>query len=325
VKVSVLMPAYNAARTISAALDSVLRQTSPADEILVLDDGSTDETLSILNSFKPRITVIEVKPNAGICAARNLLCRRATGDMITLLDADDMWHPRYLEVKSKLFADYPKASVQFVGHKNFSGYSSYEWQSGLAESYDFRPEVIDSQSFFERYNQTPGQFYPSVCSFSKLLLQDIGEEPFKTAAEDAYFLYSAILTGAAVYVPIALAAIRAIDGSLSSNQLKQYLGQVQAFELLNDKYMRLSNSSFKNAFKKDFAGVRRQYAKRLMGASQVSEARRELVKSLGNSTDPRSIAKSSALLAASFLPAAMQPRWPPPYRNGIHKDKVATD
>ena len=80
-KVSVLIPTYNSASFIQITLESVLHQTIAPTEILVMDDGSTDETISILGSYKPRISVFQQR-NRGVADARNELCRRARGDLI---------------------------------------------------------------------------------------------------------------------------------------------------------------------------------------------------------------------------------------------------
>jgi len=213
-----------------------------------------------------------------------MLCRAARGDLIALLDADDVWHPKHLEITCRLFGDHPDAAVFFVGQRNVVGHETFEWDLSQTDYGQYTPEIIDSITFFKRYNKTPGLFYPSVCSFARRVLKDLGDEPFKTAAEDAYFLYSAILTGVAVYVPICLTAIRVLEGSLSSNRLKVYGGQVQAFELLRERYESVGNHRFTSIFRNEFAGARRQYAKRLMGAGRFAEARRELWLSLESLT-----------------------------------------
>lgn len=117
-KISVTIPAYNAERTIRATLDSVLEQTLPPDEILVMDDGSSDDTRSIIDSNEPRITVFQPK-NAGSATARNALCACAKGDMIAFLDSDDVWHPRYLEFQKRAFERNPTAALFFTGHVDF--------------------------------------------------------------------------------------------------------------------------------------------------------------------------------------------------------------
>jgi glycosyltransferase involved in cell wall biosynthesis len=123
-KVSVVIPTYNSAATIQATLDSVLRQTVSPEEILVLDDGSTDNTFSLLNSYKPRITVFQER-HKGASSAYNALCERASGDHVAFLEHDDIWHPNYLEVQLKLFKDYPNGVAFRVGHVNFYGYGNH--------------------------------------------------------------------------------------------------------------------------------------------------------------------------------------------------------
>lgn len=97
-RVSVVIPAYNAARFLEETLDSVLVQTCPPDEILVVDDGSTDETASLASQYIPAVDVIS-QANAGESAARNLGLKRASGDWIAWLDADDVWEPTKLEAQ----------------------------------------------------------------------------------------------------------------------------------------------------------------------------------------------------------------------------------
>jgi glycosyltransferase involved in cell wall biosynthesis len=94
--VSVVIPAYNAADHIRRALDSVLGQTHPADEVIVVDDGSTDGTGRIVEGYADKVRCIRQK-NAGVGAARNAGIMAATGEWIALLDADDEWGHEYLE------------------------------------------------------------------------------------------------------------------------------------------------------------------------------------------------------------------------------------
>lgn len=94
--VSFVIPAYNAASTIRATIESVLRQTYRDFEVLVVDDGSTDETASIVRSFGPDVRNL-YQPNQGLAAARNTGIRATTGKVLVLLDADDMWLPDLLE------------------------------------------------------------------------------------------------------------------------------------------------------------------------------------------------------------------------------------
>lgn len=97
-RVSVVVPAYNSAATIGRALESVLAQTVGGWELIVADDGSTDDTVQRVEAFEDlRIAVVRAARNHGPAAARNLALARASGDAIAFLDADDWWEPRFLE------------------------------------------------------------------------------------------------------------------------------------------------------------------------------------------------------------------------------------
>lgn len=95
-KVSILIPCHNAGRWIAAAVLSALSQTWTDTEVIVIDDGSTDNSVAVLRSFGSRITW-ETGPNRGGNAARNRLLEQATGKWVQFLDADDLLRPRKVE------------------------------------------------------------------------------------------------------------------------------------------------------------------------------------------------------------------------------------
>lgn len=89
---SVIIPAYNSAATLARAVESVLAQSWPAYEIIVVDDGSTDDTLQVARKFGDKVLVIQ-QPNAGVSVARNRGVEAANGDWLAFLDADDWYYP----------------------------------------------------------------------------------------------------------------------------------------------------------------------------------------------------------------------------------------
>ena len=112
--VSVVIPAYNAARFLGEAIDSVLKQSYPDFEVIVVDDGSTDDTPSVLGSYANQIRVVR-QENQGLSAARNAGIALARGEYIAFLDADDVWLGRKLELQVEALAEYPQASLIHTG------------------------------------------------------------------------------------------------------------------------------------------------------------------------------------------------------------------
>lgn len=97
--VSVVIPAFNACRTLPAAIESVLAQTYGNLEIIVADDASTDNTADVVRSFSdPRVKLIQAEANGGEGAARDLAIAHAQGGWLAVIDADDCWLPERLEV-----------------------------------------------------------------------------------------------------------------------------------------------------------------------------------------------------------------------------------
>ncbi len=92
---SVVIPTYNRAGLVAETIEAVLAQSQPAHEIIVVDDGSTDETAAVLRGFGQRITPVRVD-NGGDLVARNVGLRRATGRLVAFCDSDDLWTPGFL-------------------------------------------------------------------------------------------------------------------------------------------------------------------------------------------------------------------------------------
>ena len=111
--ISVIVPAYNAERTILETITSVLQQTFSDFELIVINDGSTDRTLELLNSENdPRLKVFSY-PNGGVSVARNRGITQARGEFIAVLDADDVWTPDKLELQVAALQQHPEAGVAY--------------------------------------------------------------------------------------------------------------------------------------------------------------------------------------------------------------------
>ena len=103
-KITVIIPNYNYAQYIRHAIESVLRQSYQNIELIVVNNGSTDNSLDVLQIFEKDIILID-QPDLGQSGARNSGLRRATGDYIAFLDADDVWEPTKLEKQISLLRD----------------------------------------------------------------------------------------------------------------------------------------------------------------------------------------------------------------------------
>ncbi len=102
--VSVVIPTYNYARFISQTIESVLAQTYPIAEIIVVDDGSTDNTKKVVAAFGEKVCYIE-QEKSGVCAARNNGAKQSSGDYIAFLDADDVWLSEKIEKQIAKFRE----------------------------------------------------------------------------------------------------------------------------------------------------------------------------------------------------------------------------
>lgn len=117
-KFSIIIPLYNKAPYIRKALDSIVSQTDKDWELIVVDDGSTDDSAKIAEEYLSTLYTLHLTPytlihqaNAGVAAARNNGVKESKGEYVCFLDADDWWEPTFLEEIDKLITEYPKAGI----------------------------------------------------------------------------------------------------------------------------------------------------------------------------------------------------------------------
>ncbi len=108
--VSAVIPTYNRAYVLREAIESALGQAGPNVEVIVVDDGSTDDTAALAREYGDVITYL-FQPNCGAAAARNLGVKAARGDYVAFLDSDDVWLPGKLKAETALFEQSPEAGV----------------------------------------------------------------------------------------------------------------------------------------------------------------------------------------------------------------------
>ncbi|MFT7272918.1 MAG: glycosyltransferase involved in cell wall biosynthesis, partial [Spirosomataceae bacterium] len=116
--VSVLIAAYNAEKYVAETINSVLQQTQQPTEIIVIDDGSTDDTKSILETFRDKIRIIS-RENRGVPRSVNQAIQLSTQPLICFLDADDLWHPDKLKTQYQAYTAAPDIVLLFGHIKQF--------------------------------------------------------------------------------------------------------------------------------------------------------------------------------------------------------------
>ena len=159
--VSVIIPNYNYANYISEAVNSVLKQTYSNLEVIVVDDGSTDNSLEVLKQFNNQISVIS-KLNGGVSSARNFGISASKGDFICFLDADDSW------LESKIYEQLELALSTDLG-LIYSGY--FQCDSKLSPEREISPKYGgDCEGIYRKY---PGSAVALLGTSTALIRKDI--------------------------------------------------------------------------------------------------------------------------------------------------------
>src|SRR5436190_8858967 len=106
------MPVFNREHLVRAAIESVLQQTLPPSQFIVVNDGSSDGTAAVLENFRSHITILD-QQNQGPYPARNLALRHAQGDYLAFLDSDDVWVPDKIEKQVSVLEEKPEVGLVF--------------------------------------------------------------------------------------------------------------------------------------------------------------------------------------------------------------------
>jgi glycosyltransferase involved in cell wall biosynthesis len=160
--VSVIIPNFNYSAYIEEAIQSVLSQTYDEIEIIVVDDGSTDDSVNRLKKYAKKIKVMETE-NQGSCAARNLGLLNSSGNFIAFLDADDYWDEQKIELQLR-FLKKTKADLTFCGMRSIGG----PIKSQELETF----EGINHEWFINNPGSTP--FAPSSVMMTRGLAAKVG-------------------------------------------------------------------------------------------------------------------------------------------------------
>ena len=212
-KISVVIPAYRAARTIGRAVGSVLAQTHPPFEILVVDDGSPDDIATALAPFGNQVKLIR-KANGGAGSARNLGIDRSSGDVVAFLDADDFWEPQKLQRQCAILSGNPDI-----------GLTSSTWleqSPGLArEAIALDTKELDRplSPVRDRISKLASMIWTSTVAVRRQIVESMRFDPDLRTAQDRE-LWIRIVAAHTVFIcsdPLATAVLE--SGSLSRTNL----------------------------------------------------------------------------------------------------------
>jgi glycosyltransferase involved in cell wall biosynthesis len=175
--VSVIIPTYNSAAFLPQAVESVIRQTYDNFEIIVVDDGSTDDTEAVLTPYRDVIRYFK-KVNGGPSAARNLGIAQAQGELIAFQDADDLWLPDKLQLQTDHFRENPQLGVVFTGSERFD--ESGLLDSNIRKGYRVPTGMIFDRLLTEHFIAMPSVMVRRSCFAEVGLFEEslIGNEDF---------------------------------------------------------------------------------------------------------------------------------------------------
>jgi glycosyltransferase involved in cell wall biosynthesis len=232
-RVSVIIPTYNYGQFILCTIDSVLRQTVSDVEVVVVDDGSTDGTSELLQSYSNSIQYI-YQENAGLSAARNTGMASSTGEFIQFLDADDMLGPSSLEFQLGYLKKHPEVQISVCRNRRFQRTTGdcHPIPSGSWNTY--RDNLDLHLCFFNI--APPHAFLSRRTAVAQTGWFDTGLR----ACEDYDFWIRAAVRGFIPhYNPVGFVYYRDHSKSMSANRLNQYLHDAilhQRLSLLLDEH-----------------------------------------------------------------------------------------
>ena len=167
--ISVVMPLYNKEKSVRSTLESVLNQSYTDWELVIVDDGSTDNSLIVVREKLSELGNEKVKvfhqENGGVCSARNRGIQEAKGEYIALLDGDDLWDKEYLAEQVKMILDFPDAAMWGINFAEMdNGKLVRKLETALPDGY---------RGYVENYFQMKGRISDLFCSSSVVIRKDV--------------------------------------------------------------------------------------------------------------------------------------------------------
>ncbi|MCP4068585.1 MAG: glycosyltransferase [Phycisphaeraceae bacterium] len=300
-RVSVVIPAYNASSLLGETLDSVSAQLRAPDEVIVVDDGSVDDTARIAAEH-PAVTRVISRKNGGIAVARNDGIERSTGELLFLLDADDLWHPIFLQRMIEVMEANPDALSAFARFNCFC--HPAEPPSAFEKTVPADLVKHDAPSFSLAANRGL-PILPSFFGVRLEALRRLGRRPYIEGhlggGEAAYLPGLLVAMGPLIEHEAPLGQYRMHASAVTGDEVDAARTMVPA---LVDLYQEVSSRQelgiddvSRKAIQTFACDWIRKCARRLGGAGHRAEARRLMAKGVAMG-DPR----AAGFLAASLVP-----------------------
>ena len=234
---SLVIPAYNRGALIDETLASALAQQAPFAEIVVVDNGSTDDTPARLAAYGERITVITV-PNVGVQKARNIGVAACSSSHVALCDSDDLLAPGFVETMLRLVAEQPRTDIWYCNFVTFTAGQTLadklarapeDFLDGAVRGDGYCVDIPDLYRRVLRYQP----FFPSGSVISKGFYDDLRgyDAQFnRVGGEDFEFLLRAICKGRLGYATAPLVSVRKHESNDSRDALRMLLGEIRILE-----------------------------------------------------------------------------------------------
>jgi glycosyltransferase involved in cell wall biosynthesis len=239
--VSVIVPAYNAASFLAEALESINRQTRRPDQVIVVNDGSTDQTAEVARRYVSSTVQYFEQENKGVAAARNLGLRNATGDFIAFLDSDDRWLPTMVERQLAMVEPDPAIVCSIANFMRFDHPVGFQRR----EQFHFYPElqtlparpgplpqslVLEGDAFCSLVSFQEIPCYVQVSLFRASLIRGLAFNEAMRLGSDYEFVLRTYMKGRVAFNPEILAEVRRHDTNITRDYSWAPVSRLRALE-----------------------------------------------------------------------------------------------
>lgn len=245
-EVSVLIPTHNRAEFLPETIDAILSQTYPPAEVIVVDDGSTDNTAEVMANPPAKVTYVRIE-NSRVCVARNVAVSLSKTPYLAFCDDDDLWRRDKLEQQMELHLRVPGLEYSFT---NFSVVTDGLWAE--ATKFDQAPAgyfegateiftggMVSEEPFYKRL-LVHQPIFPSTVLLTRALFDRVGgfyDELGKILAEDWEFALRCVLNTAKVgFIVQPVVGIRKHAKNISGNNLRTTLGELEIMKFILERH-----------------------------------------------------------------------------------------